>query len=85
MNSREKTVSLPQKKDVENLVILSTKGDEIAFRELYERLNNTLFKYIVSRTKSRDDAMDLLQDVFIDLWRGLQKFSYKSEGFLKSN
>ena len=73
-------MSLPQKKDIENLVILSTGGDETAFRELYERLNNTLFKYIVSRTRNRNDATDLLQDVFIDLWRGLQNFSYKSEG-----
>lgn len=73
-------MSLPQEKDIENLVILSAQGDESAFHTLYERLNNTLFKYIVSRTRNRDDATDLLQDVFIDLWRGLQKFSYRSEG-----
>ena len=73
-------MSLPQEKDIENLVILSAQGDESAFHTLYERLNNTLFKYIVSRTINRDDATDLIQDVFVDLWRGLQKFSYKSEG-----
>ena len=79
MSSRNKKVSLPKKEAIKNLVILSTKGDETAFHALYERLNNTLFKYIVSRTKDRDDATDLLQDVFIDLWKGLQRFSYKSE------
>lgn len=80
MNSRDKKVSLPKKKNIKNLVILSAQGDEKAFRELYECLNDTLFKYIVSRTRNRDDAIDLLQDVFIDLWRSLQKFSYMSEG-----
>ncbi len=78
--SRNKKVSLPKKKDIENLVILSAKGDKTAFHALYERLNNTLFKYIMSRTKNRDDTAALLQAVFIDLWRGLQKFSYRSEG-----
>jgi len=73
-------VSLPRKKDIKNLIILSTQGDENAFHGLYERLNGTLFKYIVSRTGDRDIAIDLLQDVFIDLWRGLQKFTYSSEG-----
>ena len=80
MDSREKKVGLSQKKNVENLIILSAQGDEVAFRGLYECLNDTLFKYIASRTKNRDDALDLLQDVFIDLWKALQKFSYRSEG-----
>jgi len=72
-------VNLPRKKDIENLIVLSTQGDETAFHELYEHLNNTLFKYIISRTGDRDTAIDLLQDFFIDLWRGLQKFTYSSE------
>jgi len=79
MSSKDKKVNLPRKKDIENLVILSSQGDEIAFRGLYESLNNTLFKYIASRTRDRDEAKDLLQDVFIDLWKGLQNFSYSSE------
>ncbi|MBU0722733.1 RNA polymerase sigma factor [Patescibacteria group bacterium] len=72
-------MSLPKKKDIKNLIVLSTQGDEKAFHGLYERLNNTLFRYVLSRTGDRDIAIDLLQDVFIDLWRGLQKFTYSSE------
>ena len=80
MSSKDKKVNLPKKKDIENLVILSSQGDKTAFHSLYDSLNNTLFKYIVSRTRDREEAVDLLQDVFIDLWKGLQKFSYSSEG-----
>lgn len=79
MSSKDKKLGLPKKKKIENLVILSSQGDKTAFHGLYDSLNDTLFKYIVSRTKDRDEATDLLQDVFIDLWRGLQKFSYSSE------
>jgi len=79
MSSKDKKVNLPGKKDIENLVVLSGQGDKVAFHDLYEKLNNTLFKYIVSRTRDRDEAKDLLQDVFIDLWKGLEKFSYSSE------
>jgi RNA polymerase sigma-70 factor, ECF subfamily len=73
-------VSLPEEKTLKDLVISSTTGDERAFHLLYERLNDPLFKYIVSRTKDRDDAIDILQDVFIDIWRALQTFTYISEG-----
>ncbi|MCK5095744.1 MAG: sigma-70 family RNA polymerase sigma factor [Candidatus Pacebacteria bacterium] len=73
-------MSLPKEKTLENLVISSVKGDERAFRFLYERLNDPLFKYILSRTKDRDDATDILQDVFVDLWRALDTFTYTSDG-----
>lgn len=73
-------MSLPVEKTLKDLVISSIDGDEHAFHLLYERLNNALFKYILSRTKDRDDAADILQDVFVDLWKALENFSYTSEG-----
>lgn len=56
------------------------QGDEHAFHLLYERLNDPLFKYILSRTKDRDDALDMLQEVFTDIWKSLGTFVYSSEG-----
>jgi len=73
-------VSLPTEKTLKDLVISSIDGDEYAFHLLYERLNNTLFKYILARTKDRDDATDILQEVFIDLWRAFENFNYSSDG-----
>lgn len=62
------------------MVISSIEGDEHAFHLLYERLNDPLFRYVLSRTKDRDDAIDILQEVFIDLWKAFKTFTYSSDG-----
>jgi len=64
---------------IPELIELSKQGDEQAFRLLYEHLNNNLFAFIVARTNSREGAKDVLQDVFVDLWRACQRFRYKSD------
>ena len=55
-----------------------------AFHELYERLSQLVFGFLAARTNSRDDAKDVLQDIFIDVWRALPKFSYSSDKELYS-
>lgn len=68
---------------IQSLVERSQSGDSVAFRVLYEHLSDRLFLYIVSRMRDRDGALDVLQDVFIDLWKVLPRFSYRSdEAFL---
>lgn len=54
-------------------------GSEEAFREIFEHLNNRLFLYCLSHTKDRDDALDILQETFVEIWVGLPKFSYRSD------
>ena len=73
-------MSLPNKNTLKNLIISSIEGDEQSFHRLYNRLNSPLFKYIISRTKDRDDATDILQEVFVDVWKALQTFTYTSDG-----
>jgi len=79
MNSRDNKVSLIEEKTLKSLIISSKEGDEQAFHLLYSRLNDPFFKYILSRTKDRDDATDILQEVFIDLWKAFQTFQYNSD------
>jgi RNA polymerase sigma-70 factor (ECF subfamily) len=55
-------------------------GNADAFRELYDFLSDQLFSYALSHTKGRDEAMDVVQDAFIELWKALKKFEYKSRG-----
>lgn len=68
------------------LVKKAQNGDEEAFRKLYERTNQKLFAYAASRCKSREDAIDLVEETFVDLWRALSSFIYYSDseftGFL---
>jgi len=69
---------------LEELIVTSKAGDMNAFHELYERLSQPVFGFVAARTNSRDDAKDILQDIFIDVWRALPKFSYSSDKELYS-
>lgn len=65
--------------NLERLIDASGKGDEHAFEELYTSLSQQMFGFIAARTNSRDDAKDVLQGVFIDVWRALPRFTYSSD------
>lgn len=43
-------------------------GSEDAFDKIYHIYSGRLFGYCMSYTKSKDDAKDIVQDVFIKLW-----------------
>jgi len=77
-------VSLQSELSLEQIIKTSKAGDMNAFHELYERLSQPLFGFVTARTNSRDDAKDVLQDIFIDVWRALPKFSYSSDKELYS-
>lgn len=55
------------------LVILLTRDDEDAFRELYLRYKMKLWYYCFSLLKSEEDVDDIVQEVFIRLWE-LRRF-----------
>lgn len=54
-------------------------GDKEAFRTLVELFEDRLFAYIHARVRSREDALDILQDVLVDVWRALPRFTYKAD------
>lgn len=64
---------------IEKILRLCQQGDAQAFRQLYDRLGSKIFAFLVARLPQRADALDLLQEVFIDLWQGLNRFSYRSD------
>lgn len=59
-------------------------GDEQAFREVYELLVDRVFSFIRMRARSRDEAMDIVQDVFLDVWGALSRFRYVSDAHFYS-
>lgn len=77
-----------EKESTEWMIQESAAGDAGAFRLLFERFYAELFRFAYSRVERREDALDILQEVFIDLWIALRKggFAYSSEikfrGFL---
>ena len=63
----------------ETLIASAKKGDKEAFQGIFDMLSDRLFTYALAHTRNRDDALDLVQDTFIDLWNALHKFQYKND------
>ena len=66
-----------QRTDVE-LVRLARRGDAGAFHDLIDRHAGWLFRVAVSMVGSREDAEDLMQEVFLAASRGIAKFEERS-------
>lgn len=43
------------------------------FEGVYEKEADALFRYCVLRVSNRNQAIDIIQDVFLELWRAYQK------------
>lgn len=75
-------------KSLEWLVKESASGRASAFRMLFDQTEDPLFRFIRQRVGTREDALDILQDTYVDLWFALErgKFIYSSDnefwGFL---
>nr|WP_068887586.1 RNA polymerase sigma-70 factor [Pedobacter panaciterrae] len=49
---------------------LTKSGDRSAFTEIYDRYFGLLYLHALYRLKSKDEAKDIVQDIFSDLWSG---------------
>jgi RNA polymerase sigma-70 factor, ECF subfamily len=63
---------------IEEWVGQAKNGDTEAFRSIFELMSDQLFSYALSHTKSREDALDVVQETFIELWNAISGFSYQS-------
>lgn len=54
--------------DERSLFCRIASGEEQAFRQIFERLRPRLLSYLTRITKSREDAEELTQEVFLKLW-----------------
>jgi len=71
IRSREGVETTPSDR---HLIKLVAKGDEPAFADLYSRHNVAVFNYLLRLVNERPVAEDLLQDVFIAVWKGADRF-----------
>lgn len=60
--------------DLQALVTRAKEGDKKAFEELYTSLYTPVYRYLLSRTRSREDAEDLAGDSFIKFFNALPRF-----------
>jgi RNA polymerase sigma-70 factor (ECF subfamily) len=54
--------------------LLSRAGDRIAFSELVRRYQARLYRFVARLVGSRDDALDLVQDVFVKAWQAIPEW-----------
>lgn len=68
----------PQNDELKSLVVGAQQGDAIRARKLYDLLVDRIYAYIRGRTYTLEHATDMTQDVFIDFFAGLPRFTYRS-------
>jgi RNA polymerase sigma-70 factor (ECF subfamily) len=60
------------------LLALISRGDEAALAELYQRHHIPLYNYLLRLVHDQAAAEDLLQEVFIAVWKGASAFKERS-------
>lgn len=52
----------------QNLLARCSNGDADAFREIYQQYKRYVFNIVNARLADTDEALDVTQDIFINLW-----------------
>ena len=50
------------------LLRLAANGNEVAFIEIYNLYKNKLYSFLLRITKSEEESLDIVQDIFMKLW-----------------
>ena len=61
-------------RDLSSLLARASLGDRAAFATLYERTSPHLFAVVLRINRDRALAEDILQDVYVNVWRAAQSF-----------
>jgi len=58
----------------ENLLVLIANKDEKAFSHIYNMYSRSLFSVITNLIKEREEAEDVLQEVFVKIWKNIDSY-----------
>jgi RNA polymerase sigma factor (sigma-70 family) len=61
-----------------DLLHRTAKGDRQAFTQLYQTLERPVFRFVLSKLNDPHEAADILNEVFMDLWRTAGRFEGRS-------
>ena len=65
----------------EELLPLLIRKEERAFNQLYDMYSKSLFSIITNLIKDREEAEDVLQEVFVKIWKNIETYN-QSKGRL---
>ncbi len=60
--------------NTKELIFKISQGDQTAFKELFEQYHHLVFNISYRMSASREEAEDIAQDVFIKIYRSIEKF-----------
>ena len=66
---------------INNLVLAVASGDKSAFSKLYDEFSAPVYTYILKIVKNEDLAADILQDVFVKVWKNIPQFDVAKSKF----
>lgn len=70
---------MSEQPDLSTLLSLLKSGDTTAMQSLYDLYAAQLLRVCVFRLGEVEAAQEVVQDVFVQAWRGLHKFEYRGE------
>jgi len=76
---RKAKVNTEGETNLRDLVLEARNGDTNAFRVIFDQFVDRLYGYSFSRTQTRADALDVVQETFVDLWSALPGFEFRSD------
>jgi RNA polymerase sigma-70 factor (family 1) len=78
----EPSISYAQKSDEELLALLKN-GDELAFKEIYNKYWKKLYVVAANRLENELDAEEIVQDIFTSLWIRHRDIAVFDDGLAK--
>jgi RNA polymerase sigma-70 factor (ECF subfamily) len=63
----------------QQLLELLVKGNELAFKQFYDRYSSKVYNTLLSYTKNAEDAEELLQDVFLTIYNSASVYRSESK------
>jgi RNA polymerase sigma-70 factor (ECF subfamily) len=68
--------------DERKLLQQVSEGDEAAFRELFYHYSDSVGSYILSLSRSKMHAEEIVQDVFLKIWMSREALAEKFKAYL---
>jgi RNA polymerase sigma-70 factor (ECF subfamily) len=62
----------------EDLIARCQKGDQDAIREIFDKYHKKVYRIAYGIVRQREDALEIVQEVFIKLYRSIKNFKGKS-------
>ncbi len=65
--------------DESELISRCQKGDQNALKEIYEQYHDKVYRIAYGMVRQREEALDIVQEVFIKLFQSIRNFKGKSK------